>query len=143
MTGPGETDDDTPLWLSHHHPDQYGRCVVVAGRRVCRRCIVLYPLAFAVLAVSLLSWPTALDPWVMALLPLPAVVEWWLEHLGRVAYAPGRQVATTVLLAVALGRGLARYLEDPADPWFWAMVLVYGGACLAVALWRFVDDRAL
>ena len=25
---------DTPLWLSHHHPEAYDRCAVVAGRHV-------------------------------------------------------------------------------------------------------------
>ena len=36
---------DTPMWLSHHWPSDYDRCAVVAGRHVCRRCLVLYPLA--------------------------------------------------------------------------------------------------
>jgi hypothetical protein len=67
-------------------------------------------------------------------------VEWWLEHLGRATYNPTRQVALTVPLAIALGRGFARYVDDPLDPLFWAMVLVYGGACLGVAVWRLLDQ---
>jgi hypothetical protein len=133
----------TPLWLSHHQPDGYARCLAVGGRHVCRRCSVVYPVAFAVLAVSLAgAAPTRFDPWVMALLPLPAVVEWFGEHLGHLAYSPSRQIATSVPLGIALGRGFARYLDDPADLAFWAMVLLYGGACLAVTLWRFLDERA-
>lgn len=132
---------DTPLVLSHHHPDQYDRCVRIGGRHICRRCLVLYPLAFVTLVVS--TWPQspdrALDPVILVLLPLPAVIEWWLEHLGRVRYSPARQVAVTIPLAIALGRGLDRYLADPADAWFWAVVAVYGGSCSAVALWRFLD----
>ncbi|HET6663331.1 MAG TPA: hypothetical protein VFG94_03700, partial [Acidimicrobiales bacterium] len=38
-------DDPTPLSLSHHWPDEYDRCVTVGGRKVCRRCLVLYPTA--------------------------------------------------------------------------------------------------
>src|SRR5215207_2362807 len=117
----------TPLWLSHHPTDQYDRCVPIGGRHVCRRCLLLYPIAFLTTAVSFAGWPDAIDPWLLALAPLPAVIEWWLEHLGRITYAPNRQVALTIPLAIALGRGFARYLDDPLDPLFWAMVVVYGG----------------
>jgi hypothetical protein len=105
---------------------------------------VLYPLAFAVAAVALLTdrEPTSLDAlWLLAL-PLPAVVEFCLEHLGRLPYRAVRQIVVTLPLAVALGLGFARYLEDPGDLLFWAMVLIYGGACLAVLGWRFLDERA-
>ena len=54
-----------------------------------------------------------------------------------------RQLLVTVPLGVALGRGFARYLEDPADLLFWAMVVVYGGLCLAFLGWRWLDDHAL
>jgi hypothetical protein len=135
---------ESPLWLSHHRAEQRERCVRIAGRDVCRRCVVLYPLAFVVAGLSLaLGWPDALDPWVLALLPLPAVVEFCLEQAGRLRYAAGRQLLVTVPLGVALGRGFARYLEDPADVLFWAMVVVYGGLCLAFLGWRWLDDHAL
>lgn len=105
---------------------------------------MLYPVTFLVLGISLAGGTATgpFDPWILALLPLPAVIEWFAEHLGRIAYAPTRQIATSIPLGVALGRGLARYLEDPGDLAFWAMVLIYGGACLAVTLWRFLDERA-
>jgi hypothetical protein len=57
-----------------------------------------------------------------------------LEHLGVLTYRPTRQVALTLLLAVGLGLGFARYLRHPADVVFWAVVIVYGGVCLAAAL---------
>jgi uncharacterized membrane protein len=143
MVGPVADDRaETPLWLSHHRPEHYERCVVLHDRSVCRRCLTLYPLAIAVAILSLVAWPASLDVLVLLLLPLPAVVEWWLEHLGRVRYSPRRQVAVTVLLAVALGRGFARYLEDPGDRLFWGVVVVYGGSCLAIALWRWLDEHA-
>jgi hypothetical protein len=130
----------TPLWLSHHRPDQLDRCLVIGGRHVCRRCAVLYPLAFVTAAISFVAWPSDIDPWLLAIAPLPAVIEWWLEHLGRISYSPTRQVALTIPLAIALGRGFARYLDNPLDPLFWAMVVVYGGSCAAIAVWKILDD---
>lgn len=143
MTDPADTSAAEPLWLTHHPPEQYDRCATIGGHQVCRRCLVLYPVALVAGIVSAVAWPSGTDPWLLALLPLPAVVDWWLEHLGRSQYSRARQVAVTVPAGIALGRGFARYLADPADPWFWAMVVVYGGSCLAIALWRFVDERAL
>jgi hypothetical protein len=130
--------------LAHHDPDHYERCVTLGGRHVCRRCLVLYPLAFAVAAIALVSdrEPTSLDVVWLLVLPLPAVVEFCLEHLGRLPYRAGRQIVVTVPLAVALGLGFARYLDGPGDLLFWAMVVIYGGICLAVMGWRFLDERA-
>lgn len=134
---PGADDTITPLWLSHHYPEAYDRCVVVGRRHVCRRCLVLYPLAFAVMALSLAGthWPSGWDPWLLALLPLPAVVEFVLEHLGRLRYRAGRQVAVTVVLAVGLGRGFALYVQRPTSPLFWAVVIGYSLVCLAAVIW--------
>src|SRR5690606_36822305 len=105
---PSTASGTTPLWLSHHQPDEYDRCASVAGRLVCRRCAVLYPVTFVVLALGLATGAAGgqADPWVLALLPLPAVVEWCLEHLCRIRYSPVRQIATSLPLGVALGRGL-------------------------------------
>lgn len=137
--------DSAPVWLSHHQPDHYDRCVRIAGRPVCRRCLVLYPLAFLVAAISLTVfwWPDWLDPWLLIVLPLPAVVEFCGEQAGRLAYSGRRQIVVTVPLAVALGQGLARYIESPTDLLFWAMVVVYGGLCLGFLAWRLLDEHAL
>ena len=48
---------DTPMMLSHHFPEDYDRCAVVAGFHVCRRCLVLYPVALVTgVVISLGSW---------------------------------------------------------------------------------------
>jgi hypothetical protein len=96
----------------------------------------VYPVwsAVSLLAVAGLRWPEGWDPWVVWLLPLPAAIEWWLEHLGRLEYSPGRNVAVSVLAAVGVGVAFARYLERPTDLLFWAAVLTYGITCTAVAL---------
>lgn len=131
------------MWLAHHFPDQYDRCVLVGRRHVCRRCLVLYPLAFAVMFLSLggLNWPGWLDGWLVGLLPAPAATELVAEQLGVLRYHPTRQVLVTIPLAVGLGRGFAIYVEDPTSRLFWGVVLGYGGVCFAAVVWRQWRDR--
>jgi hypothetical protein len=118
--------------LSHHAPAQLHRCMRVGGRYVCRRCAVLYPIAFAAMALSLAGWhwPAAWDRLLLFLLPLPVTIELVLERWARLPYRPRRQMLLTLVAAPALGRGLARYLAHPGDPLFWSMVLMFGGTCL-------------
>ncbi|MBS1837235.1 MAG: hypothetical protein JST64_06005 [Actinobacteria bacterium] len=122
----------TAMWLSHHWPEDYDRCARIGGAHVCRRCLWFYPVCFAAMASAIagLRWPTSLDPWLLALLPIPVVVEWWAEHLHLVAYSASRQVALSVVAAPAVGVGLARYLVAPGDALFWTVVAVYAVLCL-------------
>jgi len=125
-----------PLFLSHHPPSQYDRCFRVGGHHVCRRCAVLYPLAFAVAIASLAGahWPAAWDRTLLYLLPLPVTLELVVERLGGIRYHAGRQIALTLLAAPALGRGFARYVAHPGDRLFWTMVLLFGGSSLLALL---------
>ena len=127
----------TPLWLAHHYPEDYDRCVRIGRSHVCRRCLVLYPVAFVVM-VATAGWypPGAIDVLIVAGLPLPGVVEFVAEHVGAVRYSPRRQIAVTVPLAVGLGRGLARYLDNHTDPLFWSVVVAYALVCGLAALAR-------
>jgi hypothetical protein len=120
------------LFLSHHPPDEYDRCFQIKGRHICRRCAVLYPVAFAVAAASLAGahWPAGWDRTLLFLLPLPVTLEFLLERFGALRYRPRRQLLLTLLAAPALGRGFARYLIAPGDRLFWTMVLLFGGSCL-------------
>lgn len=116
------------MWLAHHWPDEYERCVVMAGRHVCRRCLILYPVALAVAIVSLAGlppWPPTLDLWFIWALCLPATVDFVAEQMGLVGYSARRQTITTLLLAPALGRGFAHELEDSWSWEFWGPVLVF------------------
>jgi hypothetical protein len=124
------------LLLSHHPPSQYDRCFRVGRHHVCRRCAVLYPVAFAVAIASLLGahWPAAWDRALLYLLPLPVTLEFVTERFGGIRYRAGRQIALTLLAAPALGRGLARYLANPTDRLFWGMVLLFGGGALLALL---------
>jgi len=125
-----------PMWLSHHYPEDYDRCVVIAGRPVCRRCIVLYPVALAAMALALAGarWPKSLDPFLLVALPVPGVTEFVLEHLGVIGYRPRLQAAVTVPLGAALGVGFERYLHRHTDPLFWGMAVLYGTICLLSVL---------
>ncbi len=130
------TGPTTPLWLSHHWPEDYDRCVRLGRTHVCRRCLVLYPLALVVLVASLAGWwlPSWADTWVLVLLPLPAVIDFVAEHLGWVRPSPPRLVAVTVPLGVALGQGFALYVDQPTSPLFWGVVLGYSAVCIAALL---------
>ncbi len=130
------TGSRTALWLSHHWPEDYDRCATVGRSHVCRRCLWFWPacLGTMVLALAGVRWPVALDPWLLFLLPVPVVVEWWAEHLHLVRYSPSRQVVLSVLAAPAVGVGLARYLESPGDTLFWGVVAVYAVVCLVPVL---------
>ncbi len=124
------------VWLSHHQPGQLDRCAVIGGRPVCRRCLVLWPLTFIALGLSFagVRWPRSADDLLLVVLPLPAVVEFVLEHAGRWPYRPAVQVAVSVPLAAALGVGFDRYLHHPGDGLWWSVVAVYGTVCLGAAL---------
>lgn len=139
MSGrPGAGDRITAMWLAHHYPEDYDRCVMIGRTHVCRRCLALYPLAFAVMLISLAlgGSSASLDRVALVLLPLPAVVEFVLEQLGVVRYQPVRQVLVTIPLAVGLGRGFAIYVHHPTSPLFWSVVVVYGAVCGLAVLWR-------
>lgn len=124
---------DTPMWLSHHWPTDYDRCAVVGGLHICRRCLVLYPVALvAGIAVGIGSWwPHELDPWVLWLFPLPGVIEFVLDNLRVIRYSPRRQVALSFFGAVAAGLGYVRYLDDTYDVLVWSVVGVYTAVCVA------------
>jgi hypothetical protein len=131
--------------LSHHLPHEHDRCVLIGRRHVCRRCLVLYPIAFAVMFLTLagFGWPKSLDPVLFVGLPLLVAAEFIAEKLGLARYVARRQIAFTALAAPALGTGLARHIRSPFDGWFVAMVLGYGGACaLAHAVASSRESRA-
>jgi hypothetical protein len=135
---------DTPMWLSHHWPVDYDRCAVVAGRHVCRRCLWMYPVAIvaAFAAGAGLTWPSGLDAALIFLLPLPAVVDFVLDNLGRVRYSARRQAILSAVGAVGAGKGYVRYLDDHTDPVVWSIVAIYVAICVAAAVLHSRSRRA-
>lgn len=128
----------TTMWLSHHYPEDYDRCVRLGRKHFCRRCLALYPVAMTVMIITYLTSPrqTSLDVLLLVILPTPAVIEFLLEQFGLIKYRPIRQVLVTLPLAVSLGRGLAIYLQHPTSLLFWGTVVFYGGVCGGVVMWR-------
>ena len=125
------------MWLAHHYPDDYHRCVLVGRTYVCRRCLVLYPITFAI-ALATLGWHPgdAVDSLLLFALPVPAVVELVLEQLRVITYEPRRQMLVTVPLALGLGRGFAVYLDDLTSLRFWIPIVLYFGICFAAVAWN-------
>jgi len=127
------------MWLSHHWPSDYDRCSVIGGMHICRRCLVLYPVAFvSAVALSIGDWWTRdLDAVVLWLFPLPGVIEFVVDNLKLVAYSPRRQMLLTAPGAFAAGVGYVRYLDDTFDTLVWSVVGVYTFICVlaAVAGW--------
>ena len=130
------------MWLSHHHAEHYDRCVVVAGRHVCRRCLALYPVAIfvAVLQVAGVIGAGA-GVWLMWLTPLPVVAEWVAEHVREAPYSPRRQAALSVVAAVGLGIALGRHARHPFEAASVVPVLVYTAVCIAA--WSVSARRAM
>jgi hypothetical protein len=124
---------DTSMFLSHHWPEGYDRCAVIAGRHVCRRCLVLYPVALVVgIAVAQGTWwPHSLDPWVLWLGPFAGTVEFVLDNLGLITYSPVRQMVLSSGGAIAAGLGYVRYLHHNTDHLVWTVVAVYTSVCVA------------
>lgn len=135
----------TPLWLSHHYPHEYDRCIRVGDSHICRRCSVFYPATFAVMFATLagLRWPETSDAWLLWLLPVPVVTEWSLEHLGLVRYSAIRNTTLTLICAPAVGVGLARYMTSPGDTLFWSVVVAYAVICIIpVVLGSKINQRS-
>jgi hypothetical protein len=117
------------MWLAHHWPDHYERCVVIGGRHVCRRCLVLYPLTIAVALAAVgdvLLWPRRFDPELIWLLSIPGTLEYVAEQLGLLRYRARRQMIATALTAIPLGRGMSYEFEQRWSWYFWGPLLVFG-----------------
>ena len=126
---------DTPLGLSHHSPEEYDRCVLVGKWHVCHRCLLIWPLAYFVMFVALagVRWPRFLDPWLLILLPIPATIEFVMEHFHQIPYSRTLQAQVTIPMAIGLGVGFERYLRDQNDSLFWAVTIVYSTIYLTAA----------
>lgn len=131
-----ERGEHTPLWLSHHWPHDFDRCIEVRGRKVCRRCSVLYPVGIlsAVVLAHVATWPSSIDLWLVVLLPFPAFVEMVGEHAGWWRPSPSRLIAFAVVQGIGCGRLYVRYLHDHADPVPFVVIFGYGFALIAAVL---------
>ncbi len=103
-----------PYLLSHHAPAEHDRCYAPAvfGRRVhvCARCSGVYPG----IAAGLLFPATGSGVVVLvALLPLPALVDWTVTAFTRRRGHNAVRTLTGVLLGYGYGLGLTALVSGP------------------------------
>ncbi|AWB27870.1 DUF2085 domain-containing protein [Halococcoides cellulosivorans] len=105
----------TPYLLAHHTPDAWDHCyrTTILGRtiRLCARCLGIYPgvLVGLVLATALPSGPGLA---LVAVGPLPALLDWTITGLtDRRGVNPVR-TATGAALGIAYGVGLWTLVVD-------------------------------
>lgn len=118
------------MWLAHHWPEHYAeRCVKLGGRHVCRRCFSLYPLGILVAVLStrgITPWPASLDPAAIWILSIPATIAYCAEALNLIGYSAKVQVSTTIIAALAFGRGLGYEFEQRWSSEFWGPICFFG-----------------
>lgn len=144
-----DVDDESSIppgmWLSHHwEADHAERCVQLAGRSVCRRCLALYPLGLLVAVLSAAGWPPwplSWDPAAIWILSIPATVAFIGEVMGVIRYSARWQVATTLLAALAYGRALGYEFAERWSPEFWEPIAVFGGLWFFAAYSGFRSGR--
>ncbi len=137
----------TPLWLSHHRPEHYHRCLGLGGWKVCARCAGLYPVMFSLIAVQLalrLDRPREEDLALLVLGSIPALVDWARGRLRPESGTNLSRVLTGAILGAVLARGLFLHFVRPFNPissiqfGFLALVFLL---VEALAFWRRRTDR--
>lgn len=126
--------DASPLWLTHHHGTR--RCAKVAGHLVCRRCLVLYPTVVATSILAVIVRGDSVRSAIPAIwmLLMPMVIEWTLEHSGRIEYSPRRQTVVSVAAGIGGGLALSIHAFDPFNLSATLPIAATATACLASAL---------
>lgn len=102
--------------LSHHAPSELHRCYRLGPVHVCARCLGVYPVLFALVALQValhapLSWD--LDVAVALALTGPALLDWSLGQLDPASGTNLRRTLTGALLGLGLGRTLYIHLLKP------------------------------
>lgn len=96
--------------LSHHEPADHHRCYapIVLGRSVhlCARCSGVYPGIAVGLLAALAGPPAGSSPALVAVLPLPALVDWAATAFTRRGGANPVRTATGAALGYAYSVGL-------------------------------------
>ncbi len=132
-----------PFLLSHHLPADYHRCYTVSKRRgirLCARCTGIYPgiaIGFGLFAFSLVPGPRL--AWI-ALLPLPALVEWTaITATDRRGSNPLRTL-TGGMLGVGYGGGLYHLLATGS---LVVVLLGFVYGTVALGLLRLFDETPI
>ncbi len=109
-----------PFLLSHHVPAERHRCYapVVFGRRVhvCARCSGVYPGIAAGLVVPAIGPAVLVDLRLVAVLPLPALLDWAVTTFTPRRGTNGVRTLTGLLLGYGYGLGLTVLVSGPRLP---------------------------
>lgn len=123
--------------LSHHEPADWDRChqPMVFGRqlRICARCSGIYPGIIVGLLAGVLGKVPLSPVLILALFPLPALVDWSLSTFANRTGNNLVRTATGALLGSAYGLGLALISVGRILPVF-AIGGVYGVSALGLLL---------
>lgn len=125
------------FWLSHHHDDELDRTYSLAGVRICARCLGVYPVLLAALAVQIVQRAPLQWRWdgVVAIgLFVPAVVDWAYGRFRPHALSNPWRTFTGVLLGVSLGRTLYIHFQRPFPLWLLVQMAVVTAVALPVIL---------
>lgn len=76
--------------------------------------------------------------WVLS---IPATVEFIGGEFGKWEYSPRRQVAVTGVLAIAVGRGFYRNIEDQFTWIFWGPAIVFGLLWFVTGLYTWSQNK--
>jgi uncharacterized membrane protein len=103
---------------------------------VCARCAGIYPVALLIVLSAGVGWlPVELLPtWLLWPLPFPAVAEAITDWLEWREGTKGSRFLTGLLLGIALGVLMHRFLQNAADPLVWSVLAFYGIPSLVVAV---------
>jgi len=100
--------------LSHHEPSGYHRCYAlqIRGRtvRLCARCSGVYPGIAVGLGLFVTSVLSAVHLLLIAVLPVPALVDWTVTHFRPVDGWNSIRTLTGFLLGTGYGLGLGHLL---------------------------------
>ena len=93
---------------------------------LCARCLGLYPVMAAVVALQAVLRPPALgalDWWLVLGGTAPGLLDWGAGFVEPASGNNPRRVVSGILLGAALGRSLWLYFGDPRHEIFWVQVL--------------------
>ena len=135
------------LPLSHHRRHQLDRCVwLPVGQKkiaLCARCLGLYPVLLAVLALQIAAGLRPLGPldwWIVLAGVAPALMDWALGRLGSRGNNALR-VTTGAIAGVALGRALYLYFRDTRSEVFLVQMMLIAFTVAAVEVVRVLRVR--
>lgn len=129
--------------LAHHNTDQVDRCVLLPvdgyAVAICARCLGLYPMMIATIAVQLI-WkvePCARLDWWIAIVGLgPAIIDWGVSRLDIWRGHNAIRIVSGGLAGMAVGRSVFLYWRDPRHEVFLVQVVIIAICVVAFEVTR-------